>query len=93
MVKNPSALAGDLGSIPVLERDPGEGNGNSFQYSCLGNAMDRGTWRTTVYGVTKRVGCDFGTKQQQSFFCFLMLTHFNQVLILEYSVLGLFLYF
>ena len=44
MVKNPSALAGDLGSIPGLERDPGEGNGNSFQYSCLGNAMDRGTW-------------------------------------------------
>ena len=44
MVKNPSALAGDLGSMPGLERDPGEGNGNSFQYFCLGNAMVRGTW-------------------------------------------------
>ena len=34
--------AGDLGSIPRLERSPGEGNGNSLQYSCLGNPMDRG---------------------------------------------------
>ena len=27
---------GDVGSIPWLERSPGEGNGNSLQYSCLG---------------------------------------------------------
>ena len=27
---------------------PGEGNGNPFQYSCLGNPMDRGAWRATV---------------------------------------------
>ena len=26
----------------VQEDSPGEGNGNSFQYSCLGNPMDRG---------------------------------------------------
>ena len=26
---------GDLGSIPGLERSPGEGNGNPLQYSCL----------------------------------------------------------
>ena len=25
-----------------------EGNGNPFQYSCLGNPMDRGAWRVTV---------------------------------------------
>ena len=24
-----------------------------FQYSCLGNLMDRGTWWPTVYGITK----------------------------------------
>ena len=30
--------------IPGLGRFPGEGNGNSFQYSCLGNPMDRGAW-------------------------------------------------
>ena len=32
--------AGDLGSIPGLERYPGEGNGNPLQYSCLENLMD-----------------------------------------------------
>ena len=42
---------GDSGFIPVLERSPGEGNGNPLRYSCLGNPMDRGAWRTTVYGV------------------------------------------
>ena len=26
---------GDLGSIPVLGRSPGEGNGNPLQYYCL----------------------------------------------------------
>jgi len=31
----------------------GDGNGNTFQYSCLGNLMDRGAWRATVHGVTK----------------------------------------
>ena len=36
--------AGDLGSIPRLERSPGEGNGNPLQYSCLENLMDGGTW-------------------------------------------------
>ena len=32
---------GDANSDPGLRRFPGEGNGNSFQYFCLGNAMDR----------------------------------------------------
>ena len=40
MVKNPPADAGDLGSVPVLGRSPGEGNGNPFQDSFLGNPMD-----------------------------------------------------
>ena len=31
----------------------GEGNGNPFQYSCLGNSMDKGAWRATVRGVAK----------------------------------------
>ena len=35
------------------ERSPGGGNGNPHQYSCLGNPMDRGTWRAKVHGVTK----------------------------------------
>ena len=38
--------ARDLDSIPGLGRSPGEGNGNSLQYSCLENSMDRGAWQT-----------------------------------------------
>ena len=33
--------------------DPGVGNGNPFQYSCLENPMDGGAWRATVHRVTK----------------------------------------
>ena len=43
--------AGDLGLIPGMGRSPGEGNGNSLQYSCLENAMDRGAWQDTVHRV------------------------------------------
>ena len=48
--------AGDLGSNPGSGRSPGEGNGegNSLQYFSLENSMDRGTWQTTVHGVTVR---------------------------------------
>ena len=58
VVKNPPAKTGDvrdLGSIPGLGRSPGEGNGNSLQYSCLENPMDRGAWQATVHGITKEL--------------------------------------
>ena len=45
--------AGDPGLIPVSGRSPGEGNGNPFQYSCLGNSKDRGAWQAEVHGVAK----------------------------------------
>ena len=60
--------AGDLGSIPGLEKSPGErkgywiasvgrslgeGHGNPFQCSCWGNSMDRGACQARVHGVTK----------------------------------------
>jgi len=45
--------AGDLGLIPGSGRSPGEGNGNSLQYSHLENSMDRGAWRATVHGIEK----------------------------------------
>ena len=35
VVKNPPANAGDVGSISVLGRSHGEGNGNPLWYSCL----------------------------------------------------------
>ena len=47
--------AGDVGSVPGLGRSPREGSGNSLQYSCLGNPMDRGTWLAVVYGVAKEL--------------------------------------
>ena len=46
--------AGDVGSIPGKGRSPGEGNENSRQCLCLENAMDRGAWRTAVYGIKKQ---------------------------------------
>ena len=54
MVKNQPANAGEAGDtvlIPGSERSPREGNGNSLQYSCLDNPMDRGAWQSTVHGV------------------------------------------
>ena len=53
MVKILPANAGDVGSIPEIGRFPGEGNGNTFQYSCLGNPMDRSAQWSTVHGVAK----------------------------------------
>ena len=51
--KESACNAGDLGSIPQLERSPGEGNGNPLQYSCLENPMDRGAWQAIVPGVVR----------------------------------------
>ena len=36
--------AGDLGLIPASGGSPGEGSGNSLQYSCLENSMDGVAW-------------------------------------------------
>ena len=44
---------GDPGLVPGWGRSPGEGNGNTLQYSCLGNSMDGGAWKDTVHGVAK----------------------------------------
>ena len=38
---------------PWARKIPGEGNGNLFKYSCMGNPMDRGAWQTIADGVTK----------------------------------------
>ena len=52
MVNNSAANAGP---IPGSGRSPGKGNGNPFQYSCLGNPMDEGTRCITGHGVTKEL--------------------------------------
>ena len=56
VVKNPSADAGDIGntgSIPGLGRSTERGIGNSLQYFCLDNLMNRGAWWSMVCGVAK----------------------------------------
>ena len=56
VVQDPPTNAGDVrdvGSIPGSWKSPGGGHGNSLQYSCLKNPMERGAWRATVHGVAK----------------------------------------
>ena len=54
VVKNPPASAGDVkdtGSILSSGRSPGGGHGNSLQYSCPENPMDRGALWAIVYRI------------------------------------------
>ena len=54
VVKNLPTNAGDAGLITVTVISPREGNGNSLQYSCLGNpSMDRAAWRAKYTGLQK----------------------------------------
>ena len=52
---NLPANTGDVGSIPGSGRASGEENGNTLQYSCLGNPLDRGAWWATVHVVAKEL--------------------------------------
>ena len=51
--KESTCNAGDWVSIPGSGRSGG-GHGNSLQYFCLENPMDRGAWRAVVHRLTKR---------------------------------------
>ena len=51
--KNLPANGINTGWIFGWGRSLGEGNGNSFEYSRLGNPMDRGVWWSLVHGVAK----------------------------------------
>ena len=62
MVKNLPSKVRDASLILGLGGSPGEGNGNSFEYSCLGNPIDRGAWKATVHVIPKQLD---KTKQQQ----------------------------
>ena len=64
VINNPLANAGDIrdaGLILRLGRSLGGRNGNSIQYSCLANSMDRGAW-WAPWGY-KRVGHSLMTEQ------------------------------
>ena len=58
MVKNLPAMQ-ETQVQSLWGRSPGGGNGNPLQCSCLKNPMDRGAWRATVHGVTKRCPVSF----------------------------------
>ena len=56
MVQNLPANAGDIrdaGSVLGWERSLGGGHGNSLQYSCLENPVDRAAWWAAVHEVAK----------------------------------------
>ena len=53
MVKNLPVIQWDPSLIHGSGRSPGEGNGNSLNYSCLENPVDRGVWWATVHGIAK----------------------------------------
>ena len=55
VLKSLSANAGDIrdGFDSQVRKIPGGGNGNSLQYSCLENSMDRGAWWVTVHRVAE----------------------------------------
>ena len=42
--------AGDTGLIPGPGRSCGDRSGNSLQYSCLENSIDRGIWWAIIHG-------------------------------------------
>ena len=87
VVKNVPANAGDARDaslIPASGRSPGEGNGNSLQYSCLENPLDRGAWRATVHRVTKNWK---GLKRINMQACIFM-TNFPRVLKVQYHYLN-----
>ena len=55
----PQASRGEVGGQSLklgmtwVHFSPGEGNGNSFQYSCLEHPMNRRGWWATVYAVVR----------------------------------------
>ena len=59
LVKNPPVNAGDLDSIPGLERSPGEGKGYPLQYSGLENSMDCSPWSRKELDTTEQLSLPF----------------------------------
>ena len=65
MVKNSPPNARDAGLIPGSGPFPGEGNGNLFQYSCLGNSWTEEPGRLHSPWGGKIVRHDLATKIQK----------------------------
>ena len=61
--------AGDLGSIPVLGRSPGEGKGYQLQYSGLDNSKDYSSWGCKESDMTKQHSLSFILKSSPNCLC------------------------
>ena len=90
VVRNPRANAGDIrdvGSIPGSGRSSGGGHGNTLQYTCLENSMDRGPWQATVHRVAKNRTqlSDLANMHAQQY-CLLFFSAMSQLLCFSYSL-------
>ena len=68
MEKIPPVNEGDIRDtcwIPWSGRSPGGAHGNSLQYSCLENPMDRGVWWVSIYK-TLMLGMTEGRRRRGS---------------------------
>ena len=58
VVRKLSANTGDLRAVGLILRlGRSLGGGNSLQYSCLENPIDRGAWQTIVHRVSQNQTC------------------------------------
>ena len=81
--------SGAADSICGSRRSLEEGNGNPFQYSCLENPMDRGSWQATVHEVAKEL--DVTEQLTLSLFSLwvLSLYHLFSLLLIDLSIFDL----
>ena len=61
--KESTRSVGDTGSIHGRRKSSGGGNGNTFQYSCLGDLLDRRSWWAQSLG-SQRVGHNLATEHK-----------------------------
>ena len=64
MVKNLSANAEEESLIPGWKRSSEEANGNTFQYSSLGNPVDRRTWWSQEFMESKKTWTRLSNKNK-----------------------------
>ena len=93
VVKDLPANTGDVSLIPRLGSSPREEHGNSLQYYCLENPMDRGAWQATVHRVTQsRTRLKRLSMHACMFMCIFMHSHmYTCIYIVIYTVCNTYL--
>ena len=69
VIKNSPGNAGDVGFIPGLERSPGKGSGNPFQYSCLMGSQKSPAWLSNLTTWTLGIRQDFMKQKVERILC------------------------